>query len=68
MKHPVIAIGLDSADPVLLEKWIAQGRLENISRLRQQGAYGRLSNIDYYTSESTFISFLTVCLPQKSGY
>ncbi|NJO72889.1 MAG: hypothetical protein HC833_03430 [Leptolyngbyaceae cyanobacterium RM1_406_9] len=38
----VIAIGLDSADPVLLEQWMSQGHLKKLRQFRQQGAYGRL--------------------------
>jgi predicted AlkP superfamily phosphohydrolase/phosphomutase len=68
MKTPVIAIGLDAADPVLLENWMSQGYLKNLSRLRQQGTYGRLSNIEYYKAETPWTTFLTGCLPQKTGY
>lgn len=68
MKHPVIAIGLDAADPVLLETWMAQGYLKNLQRLRQQGTYGRLTNIEYYKAETPWTTFLTGCLPAKTGY
>ncbi|MGQ4649277.1 alkaline phosphatase family protein [Lyngbya aestuarii] len=68
MKHPVIAIGLDSADPLLLEKWMSQGYLKNLSNLRQQGAYGRLISMEYYKGESAWTSFLTGCLPHTTGY
>ena len=68
MKHSVIAIGLDSTDPVLLEEWLSQGHLKNLSQLRQQGAYGRLVNIDYYKGESAWTNFITGCLPYKTGY
>ncbi len=68
MKQPVIAIGLDAADPKLLETWMSQGYLQNLNRLREEGAYGRLSNIDYYKAETPWTTFLTGCLPDKSGY
>lgn len=68
MKQPVIAIGLDAADPNLLETWMSQGYLPNLKRLRDQGAYGRLSNIDYYKAETPWTTFLTGCLPDKTGY
>lgn len=67
-KHSVIAIGLDAADPVLLEKWMSQGYLKNLNRLRNMGAYGRLTNIKYYKAETPWTTFLTGCLPQKTGY
>ncbi len=48
MKHPVIAIGLDSADPVLLEQWMSNGHLETLSRLKQQGISGYVQNTVNY--------------------
>ncbi|MGB7439677.1 MAG: alkaline phosphatase family protein [Coleofasciculaceae cyanobacterium] len=68
MKKRVVALGLDAADPVLLETWMAQGHLKNFQRLREQGAYGRLTNIDYYKAETPWTTFLTGCLPHKTGY
>jgi predicted AlkP superfamily phosphohydrolase/phosphomutase len=68
MKHPVIAIGLDAADPELLEKWISEGHLPNLARLRQKGGYARLNNFDYYRAETPWTTFLTGCSPEKTGY
>ncbi|NET31644.1 MAG: nucleotide pyrophosphatase, partial [Cyanothece sp. SIO1E1] len=68
MKHPVIALGLDAADPVLLEKWISQGYLKNLNQLRKQGAHGRLTNLEYYKAETPWTTFLTGCMPEKTGY
>ncbi|NEO99697.1 MAG: nucleotide pyrophosphatase [Symploca sp. SIO2E9] len=68
MNKPVIAIGLDAADPVLLENWMSQGHLKNLQRLREQGAYGRLTNLEYYKAELPWTTFLTGCLPEKTGY
>ena len=76
MKKQIIAIGLDAADPILLEKWIAQGHLKHISKLRQQGAYGRLHNTVEYgqiptetsATERLWVMFGTGCLPNKTGY
>lgn len=68
MKNPVIAIGLDAADPSLIEKWMSQGHLNNLRRLREQGAYGRLRTFEYYRAETPWETFLTGCSPQKTGY
>ena len=76
MKNPVIAIGLDAADPVLMEKWMAQGHLKNLSKIRQQGAYGRLKNtLDYAggsaefsSTEPLWVMFTTGCYPNKTGF
>jgi len=76
MKSPVIAIGLDAADPVLIEKWILEGHLKNIGQLREQGAYGRLSNtVDYCgqptefaVTEPLWVTFSTGCKSPTTGY
>jgi predicted AlkP superfamily phosphohydrolase/phosphomutase len=68
MKNSVIAIGLDAAEPAVLEGWMADGHLNNLKRLREQGTYGRLQNFDYYRAETPWTTFLTGCTPQKTGY
>lgn len=68
MKRPVIAIGLDAADPVLLENWMSQGHLKNLRRLREQGAYTHLNTFDYYRAETPWTTFLTGCAPEQTGY
>ena len=68
MKHPVVAIGLDGVDPSLLEKWMSQGHLQNISRLREQGVYARLKTCEYYVSEAAWPTLLTGCSPEQTGH
>lgn len=68
MNKPVIAIGLDAADPSLIEQWMSQGHLKNLRRLREQGIYTRLNNIEHYRAETPWTTFLTGCSPQKTGY
>ena len=40
MPAKVVFIGLDSADPELLQKWGQDGKLPNIRRLQQSSAWG----------------------------
>jgi predicted AlkP superfamily phosphohydrolase/phosphomutase len=68
VKPSVIAIGLDAADPVLLDDWMDQGYLSNLKQLRERGAYGRLTNLEYYKAETPWTTFLTGCLPNQTGY
>ncbi|MBD2022192.1 alkaline phosphatase family protein [Leptolyngbya sp. FACHB-36] len=68
MKHPVIAIGLDAADPSIIEGWMAQGHLKTLSRLRDQGAYTRLETFSHYRAETPWTTFLTGCSPKNTGY
>ena len=76
MKRPVIAIGLDAADPELLETWMAAGKLPNLNRLVREGAYGRLRNTvefcgkrsEVFSTEPLWVEFATGCRPTKTGY
>ena len=75
MSSRVIAIGLDAADPVLLERWMAEGRLPNLARMRSEGAYGRLQStvelngqrMEAFSTEPLWVDFATGCKPTKTG-
>jgi predicted AlkP superfamily phosphohydrolase/phosphomutase len=64
----LIAIGLDSADPRLVDMWASQGHLPNIARLREQGAYCALQGPDLYLSEQAWTLVLTGCESRITGY
>lgn len=68
MHQPVVAIGLDAADPVLIDRWMAQGHLPALARLRAQGIAGRLQNLDCFKNETPWTTFLTGCLPETTGH
>jgi predicted AlkP superfamily phosphohydrolase/phosphomutase len=68
MKTPVVVLGLDAADPVLLERYMDAGHLPVLSRLRAAGSYGRLTTFDYCRAEASNTTFLTGCSPAKHGY
>jgi predicted AlkP superfamily phosphohydrolase/phosphomutase len=65
---PVIAIGLDAAEPTLIERWCGEGLLPNLSRMRAAGAYGRLSSHAFSRAETPWTVFLTAVSPERSGY
>jgi predicted AlkP superfamily phosphohydrolase/phosphomutase len=75
-KNPVIAIGLDSADPELIEQWMAQGHLKTLSALHQKGIYSRLNNrlplagstFETSSTEKLWTMFWTGCLPSQTGF
>jgi predicted AlkP superfamily phosphohydrolase/phosphomutase len=68
MTTPIVALGLDAADPVLLERYMDAGHLPVLSRLRAAGSYGRLTTFDYCRAEASNTTFLTGCSPAKHGY
>jgi len=40
----VIVLGIDGADPVAIDQFLAEGKLPNFARLRRDGAYGTLKS------------------------
>jgi len=69
MGRSVIAIGLDSAEPSLVEAWMEAGQLPHLARLRAEGAYGRLSSsMPHHKAEVPWTCFLTGCSAQRLGY
>ncbi len=48
-----LVIGLEGADPLLLEKWCASGELPNLSRLMREGGYRRLRSSTAISSGDT---------------
>ena len=68
MGRPLIAIGLDAADPHLIEEWMAAGHLPRLQELREGGVYQRLRTFEYYRAETPWTTFLTGCAPQQTGY
>ncbi len=65
--RPVLAIGLDAAEPSLIERWVADGILPNLRRLRQAGAYRRLASSAKWLSGSPWPTFYTGRRPQDHG-
>lgn len=69
-KRRVLAIGLDSLGPALLDFWRAQGVVPNIARLLDRGsrAICTYDNRTGYTAETPWTVALTGCAPAKTGY
>lgn len=68
MTSPVIAIGLDSAEPRVIEKWLDSGKLPLMNRVREEGTYGRLENFDGFSAETPWTTFISGCSPKTTGY
>lgn len=64
----VIAIGLDSAEPRVMEQWIRDGKLPTMQRIANRGVYGRLDNSHIYSAETPWTTFATGVKPERTGY
>ncbi len=61
----VIFLGLDGLDPNLAEKWMAEGKLPNLSRLREEGTYRRLRTTFPALSPVAWSTFATGVNPGR---
>lgn len=67
-KHnPVLMIGLDAAEVTLIERWMDDGSLPNLRRIRDQGAFGRLGSTAQWLVGSPWPSFYTGTPPEEHG-
>jgi predicted AlkP superfamily phosphohydrolase/phosphomutase len=60
-------IALDAAEPSLVERWIADGSLPNLGRLRARGSYGRLASTADWLAGSPWPTFYTSTTPAEHG-
>lgn len=61
----LIFLGLDGLDPELTETWMAEGKLPNLARLREQGSYHRLRTTYPALSPVAWSTFATGVNPAK---
>ena len=63
----VLMIGLDSAEPILIERWIADDTLPTLRRLRARGSYRRLASSAAWLAGSPWPTFYTGHHPPSTG-
>jgi len=61
----VVILGLDGMEPTLAEKFMAEGKMPNLSRLKEQGCFRRLGTTLPPLSPVAWSTFLTGCNPGK---
>ncbi len=61
----VLIVGLDGMEPTLVEKFMKEGKLPNLSRLKETGSYARLSTTTPAISPVAWSSFMTGSHPAK---
>jgi len=61
----MIIVGLDGMEPTLVEKFMAEGKLPNFSRLKKEGSYAHLKTTTPAISPVAWSSFMTGSHPCK---
>lgn len=64
----LLAIGLDSAEPAMVEELMNSGDLPVLAELKAKGAFGELDNFDVFTAELPWTTFATGVMPEETGY
>lgn len=67
MSARVLVIGLDGATPELVERWVGDGKLPNLSRMMTRGVYGTLKSTYPPISPAAWTTFATGYNPGKHG-
>jgi len=63
--NKLVIIGLDGMDPVLAEKYMSEGKLPNLKKIKAIGAYARLQTTTPAISPVAWSSFMTGSNPSK---
>ena len=66
-QHRVLVLGLDGTDPRAVDLLIAEGRLPNFTKLRSEGAYGRLRSQKPLLSPVIWTTIATGKSPEEHG-
>ncbi len=61
----VVIIGLDGLEPMLVEKYMAEGKLPHLAKLKKVGSYTRLKTTTPAISPVAWSSFMTGADPSK---
>jgi predicted AlkP superfamily phosphohydrolase/phosphomutase len=67
MEDRIVVIGLDAADPDLVEGWAREGHLPVIASLLETGAWGRLSSRAEISTGPAWPSFFSGTQPGSQG-
>jgi predicted AlkP superfamily phosphohydrolase/phosphomutase len=64
----VLALGIDAANPDLLQRWARDGTLPNLGSLIRRGLVGRTRSMEGFFVGSTWPSFYTGVTPARHGF
>ncbi|MGD8495713.1 MAG: alkaline phosphatase family protein [Gemmatimonadales bacterium] len=66
-RRRLIMIAMDAAEATLVERWIADGSLPNLERLRERGASGRLESPAQFLNAAAWPTFVAGIGPARNG-
>lgn len=63
--NKLVIVGLDGMEPTVTERYMSEGKLPNLSKLKEQGTYARLQTTTPAISPVAWSSFMTGSNPCK---
>ena len=66
-RRRLIMIAMDAAEASLVERWMAEGVLPNLARLRERGAWGRLESPASFLNAAAWPTFVAGMGPARNG-
>jgi predicted AlkP superfamily phosphohydrolase/phosphomutase len=63
----IYVLGMDGAEPELVEKYIEEGAMPNLEEMRKKGSYGEMRTIFPPITPAAWTSFMTGKQPGKHG-
>jgi len=66
-QRKILLVGVDGAEPALIEQWVNQGMLPNMAKIIKGGVFGRLKSTVPASSAAAWTSAVTGVNPGKHG-
>jgi predicted AlkP superfamily phosphohydrolase/phosphomutase len=63
--NKLVIVGLDGLEPTLVEKYMSEGKLPNLSKIKKEGTYAKLQTTIPAISPVAWSSFMTGTNPSK---
>jgi predicted AlkP superfamily phosphohydrolase/phosphomutase len=68
MQGPVVLLGFDAADPDLVERWAAEGKLPSVAKLMARGAWARTSGEELLFEHGIWTSLFSGVSTARHGF
>lgn len=68
VRGPVVLLGFDAADPELVERWAAEGKLPAVARLMARGAWARTSGEELLFEHGIWTSLFSGVSTARHGF
>ncbi|MEM9266824.1 MAG: alkaline phosphatase family protein [Cyanobacteria bacterium P01_F01_bin.13] len=65
---PLVILGIDAGDPVLIQKWVQAGDLPNLAALMERGSWGPVSGPELVFEDGVWVNLFSGASAGDHGY